>query len=111
MSPPDNGAESHATRQERATELRQLIETEGKTIGTNTRRANRDADEACRQFPDHEATRSAARAVKEDAIERLPALIGQLEAAVADNGGELHLAESAEDATRIVEAILTETGA
>ena len=106
-----DGAGSHATRQQRATELRRLIETEGEAIGANTRRANRDADEACRQFPDHETARSAARAIKKDAIERLPALIGQLEAAVADNGGQLHRAESAEDATRIVEAILTDAGA
>ena len=98
-------------REERATELRRLMETEGEAIGQNTRTVNQLSDFALTQFEEFEAVRQAARDIKEKAIENLPDLIDQVDEAVEANGGEVHIAQSAEDANRIVEEIMAEQDA
>ncbi|WP_336327575.1 LUD domain-containing protein [Halovenus sp. HT40] len=103
MSKPD--------REGTATELRRLIETEGAAVGQNTRTVNQLSDYALEQFDSYEDLRAAAREIKENAIEDLPSLIGQVDEAVEANGGEVHVAQNAEDANRIVEEIMAEQDA
>mgnify|MGYP006277665791 CR=1 FL=1 len=98
-------------REERAAALRELIETEGKTVATHARTVNQLSDYALQQFDSYEELRGAAREIKEDAIERLPELIDRVERAVEANGGQVHLAGNAADANRIVESIMAERDA
>ncbi len=56
-------------------------------------------------LPDGEARRDHARAVKADAIARLPELLRTLETRFAANGGVVHWAADADEACRIVVAI------
>ena len=100
-----------SSREETAEKLRRLMDTEGESIGRNTRTVNQLSEFAIRQFEDYEECRQAARAIKEDAIADLPALVDQVERAVAENGGEVHLAGSAADANRIVEGIMADNDA
>ena len=94
------------SRQERATDLRRLLETEGKAVGKNARLVNQLSDYARQQFDDYDDARDAAREIKAAAIEELPALIDRVEKAVEENGGTVHVAQTAADANRIVEGIM-----
>ncbi|MFT4946989.1 MAG: iron-sulfur cluster protein, partial [Natronomonas sp.] len=89
-------------------ELRRLIETEGAAVAQHTRTVNQLSDYALEQFDSYEDMRAAAREIKENAIEDLPALIGQVDEAVEANGGEVHIAQTAEDANQIVDEIMAE---
>jgi iron-sulfur cluster protein len=89
-----------------AARLHDIIEREGETIGTNTRTVNQLSSFAIQQFDSYEELRSAARDIKEEAIENLPTLIDRVDAAVEAHGGEVHIAQSAADANRIVEEIM-----
>lgn len=84
------------------------METEGENIGRNTRTVNQLSEFAIRQFDSYEACRDAARDIKEQAIANLPGLIDAVEQSVGENGGEVHLAQSAADANRIIEGILAD---
>lgn len=66
---------------------------------------------AVEEFPGFEAARDRARAIKEDAIERLPELIETLHAAVEAGGGRLHRAADADEACAIITGIATRAGA
>ncbi len=101
----------HADRERTATAFRRLMETEGEAVAKNTRTVNQLSDYALEQFDSYEELRAAAREIKEDAIENLPELIDEVEQAVEANGGEVHLAQTAEDANEIVEGIMAERNA
>ncbi len=94
------------SRRKRAAELDHLMETEGSAVRQNTSGLNDQATAALAGFEGREQQRSAARAIKERAIENLPDLIEQVEQAVAANGGQVHLASTAADAQRIVADIM-----
>ncbi|MXR51731.1 4Fe-4S dicluster domain-containing protein [Halovenus sp. WSH3] len=98
-------------REGTASEFRRLIETEGDAVGQNTRTVNQLSDYALERFDSYEELRGAAREIKEQAIEELPALIGEVDEAVEANGGEVHVAQTAADANRIVEEIMAEQDA
>ena len=62
------------------------------------------------RFPGYEAARDAARRIKEEAIERLPELIEQLQASVVRAGGVLHHAADAAEARRVFLKIAEDEG-
>ena len=94
-----------------AEHIRQTMATEGAAVGENTRVFNQNRYDAIDRFEGYETARSEARAVKEDAIARLPALLETLRSAVADNGGSVYIAEDAEDATDHIRSIAADVGA
>jgi iron-sulfur cluster protein len=108
---PGKSRGSHDARAAEADRLRQVMDTEGEAIGENTRTVNQLSAFATSQFDDYEDARTAARAIKEGAIERLPELLEQVSEAVEANGGQVHLARTAEDANRIIEGIMAERDA
>ena len=71
-------------------------------VPSGTRAAAIRRRQAVSAFTAYEASRDRARAIKEDAIERLPELMETLTAAVKASGGFVHLAEDAEAACRII---------
>ncbi|MFB6163991.1 MAG: LUD domain-containing protein [Haloarculaceae archaeon] len=95
-----------SSRRERAAELRRLMETEGEAIGRNTRTVNQLSEYSLERFDDYEDLRAAAREIKEDAIANLPDLVDAVTETVEANGGQVHLAQTAADANRIVEGIM-----
>ncbi len=71
-------------------------------VPTATRLAAMMRRQAVVAYPGYERARDQARAIKEGAIEDLPALLERLEAAVQAVGGTVHRADDAEHACRIV---------
>ncbi len=63
------------------------------------------------EVDDWEALRDAGSAIKADVMARLPELLEQLEAAVTARGGTVHWATDADEANRIVTALVKATGA
>jgi len=100
-----------SSRRETAAALRRLMETEGESIGRNLRTVNQLSDYTISQFEDYEELRTAAREIKENAIENLPTLIDAVRESVEANGGQVHLAQTAADANRLVEGIMAEADA
>ncbi|GAD53294.1 predicted L-lactate dehydrogenase, Fe-S oxidoreductase subunit YkgE / predicted L-lactate dehydrogenase, Iron-sulfur cluster-binding subunit YkgF [Halarchaeum acidiphilum MH1-52-1] len=95
-------------RRRKAEKIRHLLETEGDAVHENTTVFNEDRYEVTERFDDFEALRDEARAIKEDAIERLPELIEELRESVEANGGHLYLADDAADANRYVTEVAAE---
>ncbi|NLE78438.1 MAG: iron-sulfur cluster-binding protein [Rhodococcus sp.] len=62
------------------------------------------------ELPDWEQLRDTGSAVKTDAMNRLPELLEQLEAAVTARGGIVHWAADAHEANEIVTRLVRETG-
>jgi Uncharacterized conserved protein containing a ferredoxin-like domain len=102
---------SSETRDAKAAHIRQLLETEGEAVGENTRGFNTGRYESVDKLDDYNALKDRARAVKEDAIERLPELIDQVTEAVEANGGTVYVAEDAADANEYVAEVCAERGA
>ncbi|WP_313695438.1 LUD domain-containing protein [Halorarum halobium] len=97
-------------REGKAEKLHRLLETEGDAVAENTRGFNRGRYESTDDLPAYEALKDEARAIKEDAIERLPELIEELREAVESNGGTLYVADDAADANEYVRDVVTERG-
>jgi len=89
-------------REATAAHIRDLLATESEAVRDNAGLLNANRRAATEIHEDHERLRSEARAIKEDAIERLPELIDAVRSAVAENGGEVYLAEDAADANDYV---------
>jgi len=89
-----------------ADELRGLMATEGAAISQNTKGFNQGRYDSTAKLSDYEGLKDEARAIKEDAIERLPELIDQLRESVEDNGGTLYIADDAEDANDYVRSVV-----
>ena len=79
-------------------------------VPTGTRAAATRRLKAVGDFAAYEASRDRARAIKEDAIERLPELLETLTEAVTAAGGSVHRAEDAEAACRIIIGIARREG-
>ncbi|WP_129115335.1 LUD domain-containing protein [Halegenticoccus tardaugens] len=90
----------------KAAEIRHLLETERDAIRENTAHMNRERYDAVDRFERYEETRDAARAVKEDAVERLPELIERVRESVEANGGAVYLADDAADANQYVREVV-----
>ncbi|MFC7078881.1 LUD domain-containing protein [Halorussus caseinilyticus] len=89
-------------RSAKAAEIRRLLAEEGDSVAANTRGFNEGRYESVARLDDYEELKSEARAIKEDAIERLPDLIAQVRESVEENGGTVYLADDAADANRYV---------
>ncbi|MFB6353222.1 MAG: LUD domain-containing protein [Halobacteriales archaeon] len=94
-----------SSRRARAERIRRLLETEGDAVYANTTHFNEARYAAAAADDDFEANRERARAIKADAIERLPELVETLRDAVEANGGECYLADDADDAAAYVESV------
>ncbi|WP_246998266.1 LUD domain-containing protein [Halosolutus gelatinilyticus] len=94
-----------------ADELRELIRTEGAAVATNTQAFNDGRYASVADLEDYEELKREARAIKEDAIERLPELLEQLTTAVEENGGTVYLADDAADANDYVRSVVADRNA
>jgi len=99
------------TREEKAASIRELLATEGPNVEGNTRAFNEGRYDAVADLSDYEELKDEARAIKEDAIARLPELIEQVREAVEARGGHVYLADDAADANRYVREVAREEGA
>ncbi|RLM51984.1 LUD domain-containing protein [Halorubrum sp. Atlit-28R] len=98
-------------REAKADRIRELLATEGDAVAANTRGFNEGRYESTARLDGYEALKDEARAIKEDAIERLPALIDEVTETVEANGGTVYLADDAADANRYVREVAAERGA
>ncbi len=98
------------SRRAKAAKIRHLMEAEGDAIATNTKGFNVGRYESTGRLDDYEELKDEARAIKEDAIARLPELIAQLRETVEENGGTLYVADDAADANRYVREVVEDHG-
>ena len=84
----------------KADRLREIMAAEGAAVEANTQGFNQGRYDSVADLEDYEGLKDEARAIKEDAIERLPELIDQLRETVEANGGTLYLAEDEADANQ-----------
>ena len=99
------------SRADRAAEIRRLMATEGEAVDENTTGFSRARYETTADVDGEEDLKAEARAIKEDAIERLPALIDGLRDSVEANGGHVYVAEDAADADRYVNRVVADADA
>jgi len=95
-----------ADRQRKAAEIRRLLDDEGDSVYANTTGFNDGRYESVAGLDDYEGLKEEARAVKEDAIQRLPELVETLRESVEANGGELYVADDADDANRYIREVV-----
>ena len=93
---------SAENRRRKAEHIRHILDTEGDSVQQNTRVFNEGRYESTGDLDDYERLKDEARAIKEDAIERLPELIDEVAAAVEENGGTVYVAADAADANRYI---------
>ena len=100
-------------RRARAARIRHLLKTEGATVAENTRRLNDRRYSAVDDVGTerYEALRDTVRAVKEDAIDRLPELLATLRESVEANGGHLYVADDAAEANEYITSVCADVGA
>ncbi|MFC4440282.1 MULTISPECIES: LUD domain-containing protein [Natrialbaceae] len=94
-----------------ADEIRELLRTEGAAVAENTQAFNEGRYESVADLEDYEALKREARAIKEDAIERLPELLDQLIETVEDNGGTVYVADDAADANEYIRSVAADRDA
>ncbi|UPV76396.1 LUD domain-containing protein (plasmid) [Halorussus limi] len=102
---------SSESRKAKAAEIRRLLAEEGASVAENTRGFNDGRYESVAGLDDYEELKAEARAIKEDAIERLPELIAQVRESVEANGGTVYLADDAADANRYVAEVVEDRDA
>ena len=90
------------TRSQEADRIRHLLETEGDAVHANASSFDDQREVAYEATDDLEALRTEARAIKEDAIDRLPELLETVREAVEANGGTVYVADDAADANAYV---------
>ncbi|MFC7078349.1 LUD domain-containing protein [Haloarcula halophila] len=94
-----------------ADELRELMRTEGAAVAENTQGFNEGRYRSVAELSDYEELKSEARAIKEDAIERLPELLDELTETVEENGGTVYLADDAADANDYIREVVADRDA
>jgi len=99
---------SSKRRASKAEHIRRVLATEGDAVAANTQGFNRGRYDSVADLEDYEGLKEEARAIKEDAIERLPDLVDELRDAVEANGGTLYLADDAEDANEYVREVVAD---
>src|SRR5216684_4748986 len=85
--------------------IRMALRVESAAVRHNTQTFNRGRYEAVSRLPDYDELKDRARAIKEDAIARLPELLGQLQAALERHGGHFYLASNGDDAARHITGV------
>ncbi|GGO01541.1 LUD domain-containing protein [Haloarcula pellucida] len=93
-------------RRSKADHIRHILETEGDAVAANTQGFNAGRYESVADLEAYEDLKSEARAIKEDAIERLPDLLSDLRTAVEANGGTVYLADDAADANQYIRDVV-----
>ena len=88
--------------------IRMALEIESTAVRHNTQTFNTGRYEAVAFIPDYNALKDRARAIKEDAIARLPQLLAQVEASVKRNGGHFFLAKDGNEASRYITQLCRE---
>ena len=99
------------TREEKAAEIRSLIETDGDSVFENTTTFNEGRYESVGRLDDYEGLKRRARTIKEDAIDDLPALVEAVRDAVEANGGTVYVADDAADARSYIEGVVEDRDA
>jgi len=99
------------SRAQKAERIRRILDAEGDTVERNLIGLNEGRYESVERLDDYEAYKDRARAIKEDAIERLPELIEQLRETVEAKGGHLYVADDAADANRYVREVVRDEDA
>ncbi|WP_254271360.1 LUD domain-containing protein [Haloarcula marina] len=94
-----------------ADEIRELMRTEGVAVAENTRGFNEGRYRSVAELEDYEDLKTEARAIKEDAIERLPELLDQLTEAVEENRGTVYVADDADDANAYIREVVADRDA
>ena len=90
------------TRADKATVLRRLMAREGPAVAQNTRGFNAGRYDSVGRLEDYEGLKERARAIKEQAVEQLPALIEQVREQVEARGGAVYRADDAADANAYI---------
>ena len=90
------------TRTDKATVLRRLMAREGPAVAQNTRGFNAGRYDSVGRLEDYEGLKERARAIKEQAVEQLPALIEQVREQVEARGGAVYRADDAADANAYI---------
>lgn len=98
------------TRGETAARIREVLNTEGAALNEQVTHHNEQHYAAIENFEEYEEYRTAARKIKERAIDRLPELIDTVRAQVEANGGQVHVARDAAEANQYVAALLESAG-
>ncbi|SFR63959.1 LUD domain-containing protein [Halogeometricum limi] len=93
------------SKRERAARIRELLSTDGRHVAENVEPFNEGRYRRYAEMADTESYRTAARRIKEDAIERLPELVEEVTVTVEGNGGTVYLADDADDARRYVREV------
>ena len=92
----------------KADRIRELMATEGDAVAENTRGFNEGRYDSTSRLDDYEELKGEARAIKEDAIARLPELIEEVKETVEANGGTVYVADDAADANRYITELTAE---
>ncbi|OYR85095.1 (4Fe-4S)-binding protein, partial [Halorubrum sp. E3] len=82
--------------------------TEGDAVAANTRGFNEGRYESTGRLDDYDELKDEARAIKEDAIGRLPELVDEVRESVEANGGTVYVADDAADANRYITELTAE---
>ena len=82
--------------------IRMALAVESSAVRHNTQTFNHGRYAATALIPDYDALKDRTRAIKEDAIARLPELLSQVEASVKRNGGHFFLAKDGPEASRYI---------
>ncbi len=82
------------------------LDVQSAAVRRNTQTFNRNRYVAVARIADYDAMKDRARAIKENAIANLPALLQRLEASVVANGGHFYLAKTAADANSYILDVL-----
>jgi iron-sulfur cluster protein len=90
----------------KADDIRRLMQTEGAAVAENTRAFNAGRYKSVAELAEYEELKDEARAIKEDAIDRLPELVDRLREAVEANGGTVYVADDADDANEYVRSVV-----
>jgi len=95
----------------KADRLRAVMAAEGDAVRENTQGFNEGRYQSVERLEDYEELKTTARAIKEDAIERLPELIEELRDSIEARGGTVYIADDPEEANEYVKEVVADRGA
>ena len=87
--------------------IRMALALESSAVRHNTQTFNRGRYLATGLIADYDALKDRTRAIKQDAIARLPELLSQVQASVQRNGGHFFLAKNGDEASRYITEVCT----
>ncbi len=99
---------SGESRRETAARIRRVLAQEGDTVNESVSHHNAEHYRAIADFDEYESYRTAARSIKEAAIDQLPSLIETVTETVEANGGTVFVAEDGKEANDYVSSVLAD---